>query len=273
VTVSPSGKVTVAVGTSGHGQGHETAFAQLAAELLGVAYDDVTVVFGDSDTAPFGFGTFGSRSAVAGGTAIYHACQAALAAARRVDAPMSVAEAAARLGGITATASSGAPPETYASGSYACVVAVDPDTGRVRVLRVIAVDDCGVVINPLLVEGQVHGAIAQGLGQALSEEMRYDEAGQPMSASLMDYAVPFAASLPPIESYLLCTPSPVNPLGVKGMGESGTIGVPPALVNAVMDALSSYGVRHLDMPLTPEKVWAAIHPGASSGAIRPYLRG
>jgi carbon-monoxide dehydrogenase large subunit len=266
VTVSPSGKVTVAVGTSGHGQGHETAFAQLAAELLGVAYDDVTVVFGDSDTAPFGYGTFGSRSAVAGGTAIYHACQAALAAARRVDAPMSVAEAAARLGGITATASSGAPPETYASGSYACVVAVDPDTGRVRVLRVIAVDDCGVVINPLLVEGQVHGAIAQGLGQALSEEIRYDEAGQPMSASLMDYAVPFAASLPPLESYLVCTPSPVNPLGVKGMGESGTIGVPPALVNAVMDALSSYGVRHLDMPLTAEKVWTAIHQGASSGA-------
>ena len=258
VTVSPSGKVTVAVGTSGHGQGHETAFAQLAAELLGVAYDDVTVVFGDSDTAPFGYGTFGSRSAVAGGTAIYQACQAALAAARRVDAPMSVAEAAARLGGITATASSGAPPETYASGSYACVVAVDPDTGRVRVLRVIAVDDCGVVINPLLVEGQVHGAIAQGLGQALSEEIRYDEAGQPMSASLMDYAVPFATSLPPIESYLLCTPSPVNPLGVKGMGESGTIGVPPALVNAVMDALSPYGVRHLDMPLTPEKIWTAI---------------
>jgi carbon-monoxide dehydrogenase large subunit len=258
VTVSPSGKVTVAVGTSGHGQGHETAFAQLAAELLGVAYDDVTVVFGDSDTAPFGFGTFGSRSAVAGGTAIYHACQAALAAARRVDAPMSVAEAAARLGGITATAASGAPPETYASGSYGCVVAVDPDTGRVRVLRVIAVDDCGVVINPLLVEGQVHGAIAQGLGQALSEEMRYDEAGQPMSASLMDYAVPFAASLPPVESYLVCTPSPANPLGVKGMGESGTIGVPPALVNAVMDALSSYGIRHLDMPLTAEKIWTAI---------------
>jgi carbon-monoxide dehydrogenase large subunit len=216
---------------------------------------------------------------VAGGTAIYHACQAALAAARRVDAPMSVAEAAARLGGITATVASGAPPETYASGSYGCVVAVDPDTGRVRVLRVIAVDDCGVVINPLLVEGQVHGAIAQGLGQALSEEMRYDEAGQPMSASLMDYAVPFAASLPPVESYLVCTPSPANPLGVKGMGESGTIGVPPALVNAVMDALSSYGIRHLDMPLTPEKVWTAIQQGASSGvpgqsgqAIHPYLR-
>src|SRR5215471_4493981 len=259
VTVSPSGKVTVAVGTSGHGQGHETAFAQLAAELLGVAYDDVTVVFGDSDTAPFGYGTFGSRSAVAGGTAIYHACQAALAAARRVDAPMSVAEAAARLGGITATAASGSPPETYASGSYGCVVAVDPDTGRVRALRVIAVDDCGVVINPLLVEGQVHGAIAQGLGQALWEEVAYDAAGQPMSASLMYYAVPFAASLPPIESYLVSTPSPANPLGVKGMGESGTIGVIPALVNAVMDALRPYQVRHLDMPLTPEKIWTAIH--------------
>jgi aerobic carbon-monoxide dehydrogenase large subunit len=258
VTVALDGKVTVAVGTSAHGQGHETAFAQLAAGLLGVPYEDVTVVFGDSDTAPFGYGTFGSRSAVAGGTAIHQACQAVLEAARRVDAPMSVTEAAARLGGITETAGSGAPPETYASGSYACVVAVDPDTGRVTVLRVIAVDDCGVVINPLLVEGQVHGAIAQGLGQALWEEVAYDAAGQPMSASLMDYAVPFAASLPPIESYLVSTPSPANPLGVKGMGESGTIGVTPALVNAVMDALRPYRVRHLDMPLTPEKIWTAI---------------
>jgi aerobic carbon-monoxide dehydrogenase large subunit len=258
VTVSPSGTVTVAVGTSSHGQGHETAFAQLAAEWLGVPYEDVTVVFGDTDAAPFGYGTFGSRSAVAGGTAIYNACQAALEAARRVDAPMSVTEAAARLGGISATASSGAPPETYASGSYACVVSVDPDTGRVTVLRVVAVDDCGVVINPLLVEGQVHGAIAQGLGQALSEHVQYDAAGQPMSASLMDYAVPFATSLPSIESFLVSTPSPTNPLGVKGMGESGTIGVTPALVNAVMDALRPYGIRHLDMPLTPEKIWTAI---------------
>ena len=275
VSVSPSGKVTVAVGTSGHGQGHETAFAQLAAHLLGVAYEDVTVVFGDSDTAPFGYGTFGSRSAVAGGTAIYHACQAAIEAARRVDAPMSVAEAAARLGGITATAGSGAPPETYASGSYACEVSVDPETGRVTVLRVVAVDDCGVVINPLLVEGQVHGAVAQGLGQALTEHVQYDAAGQPMSASLLDYAVPFAASLPSIESYLVMTPSPVNPLGVKGMGESGTIGVTPALVNAVMDALRRYGIRHLDMPLTPEKIWTAIHaaPNAAGPAANSATPG
>ncbi len=171
VTVTPAGTVTVAVGTSGHGQGHETAFAQLAADLLGVPYEDVTVVFGDTDTSPFGLGTFGSRSAVAGGTAIYRACQAVLAAATRVDAPMPVAAAAARLGGLSATAASGAPPETYASGAYGCVVAVDPLTGRVRVLRVVAVDDCGVVINPLLVEGQVHGAVAQGLGQALSEQV------------------------------------------------------------------------------------------------------
>jgi aerobic carbon-monoxide dehydrogenase large subunit len=259
VTVSPAGKVTVAVGTSGHGQGHETAFAQLAADLLAVPYEDVTVVFGDTDSAPFGLGTFGSRSAVAGGTAIYHACQAALEAARRVDAPMPLQEAAARLGGLSATAASGAPPETYASGSYGCVVAVDPATGRVRVLRVVAVDDCGVVINPLLVEGQVHGAIAQGLGQALTEQVPYDAAGQPLAASLMDYAVPFAATMPAeLESYLVCTPSPANPLGVKGMGESGTIGVMPAVVNAVLDALRPYGIRHLDMPLTAEKVWTAI---------------
>jgi len=258
VTIGPDGKVTVAVGTSGHGQGHETAFAQLAADLLGVPYDDVTVVFGDTDTAPFGYGTFGSRSLAAGGTAIYHACQAALDAARRADAPMPVAEAAARLGGISTDGSSGAPPETYASGAYGCDVAVDPDTGQVTLLRVVAVDDCGVLVNPLLVEGQVHGAVAQGVGQALTEQVSYDENGQPLSASLMDYAVPFAATLPRIESYSVVTPSTVNPLGVKGMGESGTIGVTPALVNAVMDALSAYGVRHVDMPLTPEKIWTAI---------------
>jgi carbon-monoxide dehydrogenase large subunit len=259
VTVSPSGAVTVAVGTSGHGQGHETAFAQLAADLLGVRYEDVTVVFGDTGQAPFGYGTFGSRSAVAGGTAIYRACQAVLETAKRADAPLPVAQAAARLGGLSATAASGAPPETYASGSYGCVVAVDPATGRIRVLRVVAVDDCGVVINPLLVEGQVHGAIAQGLGQALWEEVAYDPGGQPLAASLMDYAVPFAESMPPVlESYLVCTPSPANPLGVKGMGESGTIGVTPAVVNAVMDALRPYGIAHLDMPLTAEKVWTAI---------------
>jgi carbon-monoxide dehydrogenase large subunit len=258
VTVGADGKVTVAVGTSGHGQGHETAFAQLAADLLGVPYDDVTVVFGDTDTAPFGYGTFGSRSLAAGGTAIHQACQAVLDAARRVDAPMPVAEAAARLGGISAAGSSGAPPETYASGAYGCDVAVDPDTGAVTLLRVVAVDDCGVLVNPLLVEGQVHGAVAQGVGQALTEQVSYDENGQPMSASLMDYAVPFAATLPRIESYAVVTPSTVNPLGVKGMGESGTIGVTPALVNAVMDALAPLGVRHLDMPLTPEKIWTAI---------------
>jgi carbon-monoxide dehydrogenase large subunit len=258
VTIGPDGKVTVAVGTSGHGQGHETAFAQLAADLLGVAYDDVTVVFGDTDTAPFGYGTFGSRSLAAGGTAIGNACQAALDAARRVDAPMPAAEAAARLGGISAAGSSGALPETYASGAYGCEVAVDPETGQVTLLRVVAVDDCGVLVNPLLVEGQVHGAVAQGVGQALTEQVSYDENGQPMSASLMDYAVPFAATLPRIESYSVVTPSTLNPLGVKGMGESGTIGVTPALVNAVMDALSGYGIRHLDMPLTPEKIWTAI---------------
>ena len=258
VTVAPNGKVTVAVGTSGHGQGHETAFAQLAADLLDVAYDDVTVLFGDTDTAPFGYGTFGSRSLAAGGTAIHGACQAVLDAARRVDAPMSVAAAAARLGGISATGSSGAPQETYASGAYACTVSVDPETGVVRLLRVVAVDDCGVLVNPLLVEGQVHGAVVQGIGQALTEEVLYDSAGQPMAGSLMDYAVPFAASLPHIESYSVVTPSPVNPLGVKGMGESGTIGVTPALVNAVLDALRPFGIAHLDMPLTPEKVWTAI---------------
>jgi aerobic carbon-monoxide dehydrogenase large subunit len=258
VTIDPDGKVTVAVGTSGHGQGHQTAFAQLAAALLDVPYDDVTVVFGDTDTAPFGYGTFGSRSLSAGGTAIHAACTAALDAAKRVDAPLPVAEAAARLGGITATGSSGAPPESYSSGAYGCDVAIDPETGQVTLLRVVAVDDCGNLMNPLLVEGQVQGAVAQGVGQVLSEHVAYDENGQPLAASLMDYAVPFAATLPNVESYNVVTPSPLNPLGVKGMGESGTIGVTPAMVNAVMDALAPYGIRHLDMPLTAEKIWRAI---------------
>jgi aerobic carbon-monoxide dehydrogenase large subunit len=255
--------VTVAVGTSGHGQGHKTAFGQLAAQTLGVPLADVTVVFGDTDLAPFGYGTFGSRSVVAGGTAVLRACQAVLKMAGRVDAPMPLAEAARRMGGVTATASAEVDGETYAFGCYLCVADVDRDTGRVRIDRVIAVDDCGRVINPLLVEGQVHGGVAQGVGQALFEQVRYDEDGQPLTASLLDYAIPSAAQVPRVESRRLETPSPANPLGVKGMGESGTIGVTPAVVNAVMDALAPLGVRHLDMPLTPEKVWTAIrgvHP-------------
>ncbi len=263
VTVSPSGKVTVAVGTSGHGQGHETAFAQLAASLLRVRYEDVQVAFGDTGTAPFGYGTFGSRSLVAGGTAVYRACQAVLEAARRADAPLPLAEAAARLGGLSATASSGAPPETYASGAYLAAVTVDPLTGRVTVRRLVAVDDCGVVLNPMLAEGQVHGGIAQGLGQALSEQVLYDDRGQPLAGSLTDYAVPLAASLPSVETHSLCTPAPTNPLGVKGMGESGTLGATPAVVNAVLDALRPRGIRHLDMPLTPEKVWRALRAASA----------
>ncbi len=263
VTVQPTGEVTVAVGTSGHGQGHQTAFGQLAAEVLGVPFTDVRVVFGDTDAAPFGYGTFGSRSTVAGGSAVLRACEAVLALARRVDAPMPLAEAARRLGGLSATAAADVSGVTYAFGCYVCAAEIDPDTGRVRIGRVIAVDDCGRVINPLLVEGQVHGGVAQGVGQALFEAVRYDEDGQPLTASLMDYAVPSADQVPVIESYRLETPSPTNPLGVKGMGESGTIGITPAVVNAVMDALRPYGIRHLDMPLTPEKVWTAIHEARS----------
>jgi len=259
VTVDGSGKVTVAVGTSGHGQGHQTTFGQLAAGILGVPFADVTVVFGDTELAPFGHGTFGSRSTVVGGSAVLRACEAVLAAARRVDAPMPLAEAARLLGGLTATASADVDGETYAFGCYVCSVEVDQVTGRVRIGRLIAVDDCGVVINPLLVDGQVHGAVAQGVGQALFEQVRYDEDGQPLTASLMDYPMPSAAQVPVTESYRLETPSPANQLGVKGMGESGTIGVTPAVVNAVVDALRPFGVRHLDMPLTPEKVWTAIH--------------
>jgi carbon-monoxide dehydrogenase large subunit len=230
---------------------------------------DVRVVFGDTDLAPFGYGTFGSRSTVAGGTAVLRACEAVLAKASRVDAPMPLAAAAGLFGrgsaesagGLSATAEAEVSGVTYAFGCYVCVVEIDPDTGRVLIERVIAVDDCGRVLNPLLVEGQVHGGVAQGVGQALFEYVQYDEDGQPLTASLMDYAIPSAAQLPAVDSHRLETPSPANPLGVKGMGESGTIGVTPAVVNAVMDALRPYGVRHLDMPLTAEKVWTAIHEG------------
>jgi carbon-monoxide dehydrogenase large subunit len=303
VTVDSEGKVTVAVGTSAHGQGHQTAFAQLAADTLGVPFDDVRVVFGDTGLAPFGFGTFGSRSAAVGGTAVVLACRDLLgkasealgqpsgetprdaasaapgdaaSAAPRIAAVTvaerrTLAEAATRLagtGGLRASARAAPPGPTFASGSYACAVEIDPDTGRVTITRFVAVDDCGRVINPLLVDGQVHGGIAQGIGQALYEHMTYDEDGQPLSASLMDYAVPGAAQLPAIETDRVESPSPVNPLGVKGVGESGAIGATPAVVNAVIDALSPFGIRHLDMPLTPEKIWSAIRDAPQPPLLR-----
>ena len=292
VRVHPTGSVTVLTGVSPHGQGQETSFAQIAAEMLGLDLEDVDVVHGDTAAVQYGVGTFGSRGTAVGGVALYRAREQVVAKATRIAArlmdtdPGSVrfedgtfhgpsgklafgevafaAHTAAKLPegdepGLKATAFYEPENFTFPFGTHLCVVEIDPEIGDVKFLRYLAVDDCGKVINPLLVDGQIHGGIAQGLGQALFEEVVYDEDGQLLSGSLMDYAVPKAAQLPRFQTDRTETPSPVNPLGVKGVGEAGTIGSTPALVNAVVDALRPYGVRHLDMPLTREKVWAAVH--------------
>lgn len=300
VKVHPSGKVTLGIGTCDHGQGHETTFAQLAADTLGVPGADITVVFGDTERAPFGFGTFGSRSAAVGGTAVLRACEKVVdqgrqhaahlleAAAADVDytdgvftvrgdpaVRLTFAEVASRSmllmaplpdgtdPGLDAVAHFDPPNYTFSSGTHVCAVDVDTDTGQVAIRRFVAVDDCGRVINPMIVDGQIHGGVVQGIGQALYEHVQYDGEGQPLSASLMDYALPGPARLPAIETARVESPSPANPLGVKGVGESGAIGSTPAVVNAVIDALRPFGVTHLDMPLTPEKVWASMHTSPS----------
>lgn len=300
VKVHPSGTVAIALGTCCHGQGHETTFAQIAADALQVPYDDITIIYGNTETSPFGFGTFGSRSAAVGGTAVMLACQKVVDKAVRRAADlleadeedieqveggfqvrgtpstrMTFAELATRAlmlmkplpdgedPGLDAVAYFDPPNYTFSSGTHACVVEVDPATGRIEVADFIAVDDCGTVINPLVAEGQVHGGVAQGVAQVLYERVVYGPDGQPMTSTLMDYAVPNARQMPAIRTASASSPTPVNPLGVKGIGESGAIGSPPALVNAVMDALRQAGVSYLDMPFTPERVWAALQDARS----------
>ena len=294
VRVEPSGKVTVITGTSPHGQGLETAFAQITASLLGVPMDDVTVRHSDTAIVAAGVGTFGSRSMSVGGPAIAASIEKVLEKARRIAAalleaaPADIVVDRGRFGvrgvpgrtvsladvAAAAWASTGLPPDmepgldattvweptnfTFPSGTHAAVVEVEPDSGSVRLVRLVAVDDCGRVINPLLVEGQIHGGLAQGIGQALWEHLAYDDSGQCVTASLMDYAIAKAALLPTFELDSIETPSPVNVLGAKGCGESGTIGSTPAIVNAVIDALAPFGVTHLDMPLAPASIWAAV---------------
>jgi carbon-monoxide dehydrogenase large subunit len=293
VAVSRTGKVTVQVGVVDTGQGHQTTIGQLVAGELGLPLDDVDVVQGDTDLVTYGSGSFNSRSISNAGSAAVLAAGKVLAKARKVAAhllqadPDDVVYADQR---FTVAGSSGAgvsfaevsqatvqgaflpaglepglkemalykPPNfTAPFGTHLAMVEVDPDTGVVDILRYVAVDDCGTIINPLLAAGQVHGAIAQGLGQAMSEHLGYDENGQP-TGSLLEYAVPRAHQMPRLETGHTVTPTPYNPLGAKGIGESGAMGSPPALVNAVLDALRPVGVRHLDMPLTPPRVWAAI---------------
>ena len=291
VRVHPTGSVSILTGISPHGQGQETSFAQIGAEMLGIDMDLIDVRHGDTDSVQYGVGTFGSRGIAVGGAALHRALEQIVDKGTRLAAhlletePESVrfedgvfhgpegslpfadlafaAHTAVKLPpgqepGLNATAFYEPDNFTFPFGTHICVVEVDPEIGSIEILRYLAVDDCGKVINPLLVDGQIQGGVAQGLGQALFEQVVYDEEGQLLTGSLMDYAVPKAHQLPRFETHRTETPSPVNPLGAKGVGEAGTIGSTPALVNAVVDALRPYGIKHIDMPLTPERVWTAI---------------
>ncbi len=297
VKVDPTGKVTVLTGSSPHGQGEETTFAQIVADELGVELDDIVVLHGDTDVVQYGIGTFGSRNTAIGGTAIYFALQEIKKKVRKYGAMLLDAEEVTFSGGLCTDPKTGKtvsfqeiaaaayralklppgetpglvstnfwePPNfTFPFGAHIAVTEVDRDTGAIEIKRYVAVDDCGNIINPLLVAGQVHGGVAQGLGQALCEQAVYDDNGQLVTGELTDYAVPKASMMPWIESHHTTTPSPVNPLGVKGVGEAGTIGCSPALVNSVVDALSPLGVRHIDMPLTPEKIWRLVQAGGQA---------
>ncbi len=289
--VQLTGKVVVTTGSAPHGQGHETTMAQIVADELGIPIEDIVVQYNDTLGTPFGYGTYGSRSAAVGGTALHKATQKVKEKAKRLAAHMLEANPddliyqdgkvmvkgspsksktiqeialAAAVGGslpegmepyLDETSYYDPPDCMFPFGTHICEVEVDKETGQVKILRYVAVDDVGKVINPMIVDGQVHGGVAQGIAQALYEGAVYDENGQLLSGSMLDYAVPTAAMLPHYEHARTETPSPINPLGVKGAGETGTIAATPAVVNAVVDALAPFGVKHLDMPLTPEKVW------------------
>ncbi len=295
VRVHPSGSATVFTGTSPHGQGHDTGFAQIAADRLGIDPERVEVIHGDTNEGPWGWGTYGSRSLAVGGEAVARAAEKVQDKARQICAALleadpediELADGKYRVRGSpdkfkTLAEISGAahiPPQelptdiepgleattmydpenfVFPFGAHACVVDVDAETGKVKVVRYIAVDDCGPAINPMLIEGQVHGGVAHAIGQALYEQVHYDESGQLVTGTFVDYALPTAAELPSFETDRTETPSPVNSLGVKGVGEAGTIAATPAVTAAVLDALEPLGVKWLDMPLTPIRVWQAI---------------
>ncbi len=295
VRVHPTGMVTVYTGSHSHGQGHETTFAQLVADELQIPIEQVEVVHGDTGAIPFGMGTYGSRSASVGGTALHMSVGKIKEKAKKIAAHLLEASPsdieylngqfqvkgtpgkAVPFGAVALTAyvphnyPEGLEPgleETsfydpsnfcFPFGAHACIVEVEPDTGQVKILRYLAVDDVGNVINPMIVDGMVHGGIAQGVGQALWEGAVYDDSGQLVTGTMMDYALPKADSLPLYETDRTVTPTPVNPLGIKGAGETGTIAATPAVMNAIVDALAPLGVDHIEaMPLTPERVWKTI---------------
>jgi aerobic carbon-monoxide dehydrogenase large subunit len=290
IVVASDGTAVVYTGSSAHGQGHDTAFSMLVNDRLGIPMDKITVVHGDTDAIPKGIGTFGSRSLQLGGAAVDKAAGEVRDRARELAAAhleadpddivltegrwhvrgipasgLGWGEVAEQAGpeGLVADVEFAAESPTFPFGAHLSVVEVDTETGKVRLDRHVTVDDAGVVLNPVLAEGQRHGGIAQGAAQALLEEMVYDADGNPQTATLADYAFVTAAELPSFELLDMATPTTINELGVKGIGEAGTIGATPAAWNAVVDALSHLGVRHIDMPTTPERVWNAINEGAS----------
>jgi carbon-monoxide dehydrogenase large subunit len=293
IEVLADGRAILRTGTSAHGQGHATSFAMLAADRTGIPFDRIEVRHGDTDDVPRGNGTGGSRSLQAGGSAIAGAADnlvrdarelaASLLEANPDDVVLDVARGRFHVAGTPAigtswdelaAAQAGARlfaeidfdpgAATFPFGAHVALVEVDTETGLVRLVRYVACDDAGRILNPLIVEGQVHGGVAQGVAQALHEEFVYDADGNPLTSNLLDYAFPSAAEFPSFERVPMETPTPLNPLGAKGIGESGTIGATPAVQNAVVDALSPFGVRHIDMPCTPERVWRAINSAAGT---------
>ena len=291
IEVRPDGSALVLTGSSAHGQGHHTTFAQLASEVTGIAFDKIEVRHGDTDEVKRGGGTGGSKSLQLGGSAVTRASETLVDQAKQVAAAMleanpedivldTTAGAFSVVGtpaistswadiashqmnetGLSLLAEDDFKPEgaTFPFGAHLAVVEVDRETGEVEALRHVACDDAGTIINPMLVDGQVHGGIASGLGLALMEEFHYDEDGNPLTANFMDYAIPSAAEFPSFDRLAMETPTDRNPLGAKGIGEAGTIGATPALHNAVVDALAHLGVRHIEMPTTPQKVWRKIN--------------
>ena len=299
VRVNATGSISVYTGSHSHGQGHETSFAQVVSEMIGIDAGLIDIVHGDTANSPMGMGTYGSRSLAVGGSAIVKATNKIINKAKKIashlleaaegdielkDGKFTVAGTDKSIDWVGVTLAAYVPHNypleslepgleetafydpsnfTYPAGAYACEVEVDPETGQVTIASFAAADDFGNIVNPMIVSGQVHGGLAQGIGQALMENCAYDENGQLLSGSFMDYAMPRATDLPMYEVDHSCnTPCTHNPLGVKGCGEAGAIGSPPAVVNAVIDALHRGGithVTHIDMPLTPSRVWAAMN--------------
>jgi aerobic carbon-monoxide dehydrogenase large subunit len=293
VRIHPTGKVIARFGTKSQGQGHETTYAQILAEELGIPADDIRVEEGDTDTAPYGLGTYASRSTPTAGAAASMAARKIVEKGKKIAAHLlevspddvewkdhafrvkgvptksktmqEVAFAAYTNhpqgveAGLEAVDYYDPPNMTFPFGSYICVVDIDKDTGQVKVRRFVAVDDCGTIINPMIVDGQIHGGLTMGFAPALLEEIQYDEDGNIHGGTFMDYLVPTAVETPNWETAKTVTPSPHHPIGAKGVGESATVGAPPAIVNAVVDALQPYGIEHIDIPIHPWKVWQVIH--------------